>query len=67
MISHEVYEADVAVAAWLLFTSGFMSDPAVRDNLIKGVHNHANNNQTQGAFSEIYNDGTGAPSTGVAG
>ena len=44
-----------------------MSDPAVRDNLIKGVHNHANNNQTQGAFSEIYNDGTGAPSTGVAG
>ncbi|TBU41779.1 hypothetical protein BD309DRAFT_964560 [Dichomitus squalens] len=54
-------------AAWLLFTSAFVSDSTVRDNLIKGVHNHANFNQSSGVFPEIYNDATGAGLNGFAG
>ncbi|PIL34513.1 hypothetical protein GSI_03291 [Ganoderma sinense ZZ0214-1] len=57
----------IANAAWVLFTSAFVSDSAVRDALIEGVHNHANFNQSAGVFPERYNASNGFPRNGFAG
>ncbi|KAM5545433.1 hypothetical protein V8D89_000471 [Ganoderma adspersum] len=57
----------IANAAWVSFTSAFVSDDTVRDALIKGVLNHANWNQSGGVFSERYNVSTGYPRNGFAG
>ncbi|KAI1795667.1 hypothetical protein LXA43DRAFT_731775 [Ganoderma leucocontextum] len=55
--------------AWTLFASAFVSDTNVRDNMIKGVYNHANFNRTTGAgvFPERYNVATGTARNGYAG
>ncbi|KAM5534565.1 hypothetical protein V8D89_011769 [Ganoderma adspersum] len=54
-------------AAWSLYASAFVSDTTVRDNLITSVYNHANFNQTVGAFPERYNVTTNAVNNGRAG
>ncbi|KAM5540207.1 hypothetical protein V8D89_006026 [Ganoderma adspersum] len=54
-------------AAWSLFTSAFVSDTTVRDNLIKSVYNHANFNQSAGVFPERYNVSSNAARNGFAG
>ena len=54
-------------SAWSLYASAFVSDTTVRDNLIQTVYNHANFNQTVGAFPERYNVTTNAVNNGRAG
>ena len=50
-----------------MYASAFVSDTTVRDNLIQTVYNHANFNQTVGAFPERYNVTTNAVNNGRAG
>ncbi|PIL35943.1 hypothetical protein GSI_01603 [Ganoderma sinense ZZ0214-1] len=54
-------------AAWSLYASAFVSDTTVRDSLIESVYNHANFNQTVGAFPERYNVTSNAVNNGRAG
>ncbi|PIL35874.1 hypothetical protein GSI_01534 [Ganoderma sinense ZZ0214-1] len=42
-------------AAWTMFTSAFVSDDNVRNNLIQSIYNHANFNLSAGVFPETYN------------
>ena len=42
-----------------MFTAAAVTDPSVRDQLIQGVWNRANFNQTQEAFLDYYDDDTG--------
>nr|VWP00989.1 Uncharacterized protein [Ganoderma boninense] len=52
---------------WTLFTAAVVSDNTVRDNIIKGIYNHANYNRTGGVFPERYNVGNNAARNGFAG
>ncbi|PIL35880.1 hypothetical protein GSI_01540 [Ganoderma sinense ZZ0214-1] len=54
-------------AGWSLFTAAVVSDNTVRDNIIKGVYNHANYNQSAGIFPERYNVANNAARNGFAG
>ena len=50
-----------------MLASAVVSDNTVRDNMIKGVYNHANYNQTVGVFPERYNVATNDARNGYAG
>ncbi|KAI0058455.1 hypothetical protein BV25DRAFT_1902161 [Artomyces pyxidatus] len=53
-------------STWDIFTSAFMTDPNVRNNLISSVHNRASLNATAGAFPLSYNSSSGATIHGGA-
>ena len=50
-----------------MFASAFVSDTSVRDNLIRSVFNHANSNQSIGAFPEKYSVADNGGISGWAG
>ncbi len=50
-----------------MFASAVVSDSAVRDNIIKGIYNHANYNQSAGVFPERYSVSNNAARNGFAG
>ena len=54
-------------SGWTVLASAVVSDNTVRDNMIKGVYNHANYNQTVGVFPERYNVATNDARNGYAG